>query len=253
MTLLFQVLKTRLALAKTGQFKGIQDAGRVILRTEGVRSFYRGLFPSLIGIIPYAGIDLAVYEVNSNYLQEMGNIFCVFTELQRHEWKFGRTRNCRNWLNILPWAWERVCVLVIDTDDVTTCKEQKSTTWDEVQWRDCCSLHAVTSSVLYYSTHAWNNVTYLFYTIKIQMVYYIEGFGAWKKKNKSADVIWRGFDAICVCVSQWAPYIYIYIYIYIWSEIFQSPTGQKVKPNMADMDALSYVGFSPPAQFLLYM
>ena len=29
------------------------------------------------------------------------------------------------------------------------------------------------------------------------------------------------------------------------------PTGQKVKPNMADMGALSYVGFSPPAQFLL--
>ena len=23
---------------------------------------------------------------------------------------------------------------------------------------------------------------------------------AWKKKNKSVDVIWRGFDAICVCV-----------------------------------------------------
>ena len=30
------------------------------------------------------------------------------------------------------------------------------------------------------------------------------------------------------------------------------PTGQKVKLNMADMEALSYVGFSPPAQFLLY-
>ena len=27
---------------------------------------------------------------------------------------------------------------------------------------------------------------------------------------------------------------------------------EKVKPNMADMKALSYVGFSPPAQFLLY-
>ena len=24
-------------------------------------------------------------------------------------------------------------------------------------------------------------------------------FGAWKKKNKSADVIWHGFDAIYVC------------------------------------------------------
>ena len=30
------------------------------------------------------------------------------------------------------------------------------------------------------------------------------------------------------------------------------PTGQKVKPNMADMEALSYVGSSPPAPFLLY-
>ena len=36
------------------------------------------------------------------------------------------------------------------------------------------------------------------------------------------------------------------------SENFRSPTGQKVKPNMADMEALSYVGFSPPVQFLLY-
>ena len=27
-----------------------------------------------------------------------------------------------------------------------------------VEWHDCCSLHAVTSSVIYYSTHAWKNV-----------------------------------------------------------------------------------------------
>ena len=30
------------------------------------------------------------------------------------------------------------------------------------------------------------------------MVYW-RTFGAWKKKNKSADVIWRGFDVIRVC------------------------------------------------------
>ena len=47
-------------------------------------------------------------------------------------------------------------------------------------------------------THTWKNVIYLFYTIKIQMFYW-RIFGAWEKKNKSADVIWRGFDAICVC------------------------------------------------------
>ena len=36
---------------------------------------------------------------------------------------------------------------------------------------DCCSLHAVTSYLIYYSTHTRENVIYLFYTIKIQMVY----------------------------------------------------------------------------------
>ena len=37
---------------------------------------------------------------------------------------------------------------------------------------------------------------------------------------------------MCVCV---------YVCMYVWSEIYRSPTGQKVKPNMADMEALSYV------------
>ena len=44
-------------------------------------------------------------------------------------------------------------------------------TRDEVEWRDRCSLHAVTSSVIYYSTHTEKNAIYLFHTIKIQMVY----------------------------------------------------------------------------------
>jgi len=59
------VLKTRLALGTTGQYRGMFDCFRQILRNEGARAFYRGLTPSLIGIIPYAGIDLAVYEVIS--------------------------------------------------------------------------------------------------------------------------------------------------------------------------------------------
>ena len=29
---------------------------------------------------------------------------------------------------------------------------------------------------------------------------FLRSFGAWKKKSNSTDVIWRGFDAICVCV-----------------------------------------------------
>lgn len=69
-----EVLKTRLALRKTGQYKSIVDAAMQIYRNEGVKSFYRGYAPNLLGIIPYAGIDLAVYETLKNkYLKEYEN------------------------------------------------------------------------------------------------------------------------------------------------------------------------------------
>lgn len=58
----FEVLKTRLALRRTGQYTGIMDAASKIYVAEGARSFYRGYIPNILGIIPYAGIDLAVYE-----------------------------------------------------------------------------------------------------------------------------------------------------------------------------------------------
>ncbi|XP_042172215.1 calcium-binding mitochondrial carrier protein SCaMC-3 isoform X2 [Oncorhynchus tshawytscha] len=61
-----EVLKTRLTLRKTGQYSGIVDCARQILRKEGVRAFYRGYVPNTLGIIPYAGIDLAVYETLKN-------------------------------------------------------------------------------------------------------------------------------------------------------------------------------------------
>ncbi|XP_071522198.1 mitochondrial adenyl nucleotide antiporter SLC25A25 isoform X4 [Panulirus ornatus] len=65
-----EVLKTRLALRKTGQYKSIIDAGKKIYKQEGFRSFYRGYIPNLLGIIPYAGIDLAIYEtLKKTYMQ----------------------------------------------------------------------------------------------------------------------------------------------------------------------------------------
>uniref|UniRef100_A0A673ALM6 EF-hand domain-containing protein n=1 Tax=Sphaeramia orbicularis TaxID=375764 RepID=A0A673ALM6_9TELE len=57
-----EVLKTRLTLRKTGQYSGMFDCAKKILKNEGVKAFYKGYVPNLLGIIPYAGIDLAVYE-----------------------------------------------------------------------------------------------------------------------------------------------------------------------------------------------
>lgn len=39
------------------------DAARKIYVREGSAVFFRGYIPNMLGIIPYAGIDLAVYEV----------------------------------------------------------------------------------------------------------------------------------------------------------------------------------------------
>ncbi|XP_058928586.1 mitochondrial adenyl nucleotide antiporter SLC25A25 isoform X5 [Kogia breviceps] len=61
-----EVLKTRMALRKTGQYSGMLDCARKILAREGVAAFYKGYVPNMLGIIPYAGIDLAVYETLKN-------------------------------------------------------------------------------------------------------------------------------------------------------------------------------------------
>ncbi|KAJ8890994.1 hypothetical protein PR048_010503 [Dryococelus australis] len=66
-----EVMKTRLALRTTGQYKNIVDAAKKMYLKGGLRSFYRGYIPNLLGIIPYAGIDLAVYETLKNsYLRQ---------------------------------------------------------------------------------------------------------------------------------------------------------------------------------------
>ncbi|XP_020088507.1 calcium-binding mitochondrial carrier protein SCaMC-2-B-like [Ananas comosus] len=58
------LVKTRLQtyVCEGGKVPNLGTLSRDIWVQEGPRAFYRGLIPSLLGIIPYAGIDLAVYE-----------------------------------------------------------------------------------------------------------------------------------------------------------------------------------------------
>ena len=58
-----QVIKTRLAVGKSGQYKGLLDCGMQIYKQQGAKALYKGYLPNLLGIIPYAGIDLTIYEV----------------------------------------------------------------------------------------------------------------------------------------------------------------------------------------------
>ncbi|XP_027624782.1 solute carrier family 25 member 41 isoform X1 [Tupaia chinensis] len=67
-----EVLKTRLTLRRTGQYKGLLGCARRILAQEGTRAFYRGYLPNMLGIVPYACTDLAVYEMLQCLWQKSG-------------------------------------------------------------------------------------------------------------------------------------------------------------------------------------
>ncbi|CAN7141617.1 unnamed protein product [Brassica rapa subsp. narinosa] len=57
---LMDLVKTRLQTC--GKAPELWKLTKDIWVREGPRAFYKGLFPSLLGIVPYAGIDLAAYE-----------------------------------------------------------------------------------------------------------------------------------------------------------------------------------------------
>ncbi|KAF5808523.1 putative calcium binding protein [Helianthus annuus] len=67
------LVKTRLQtyVCDGGKVPSLGKLSKDIWVHEGPRAFYKGIVPSLLGIIPYAGIDLAVYET----LKEMSKTY----------------------------------------------------------------------------------------------------------------------------------------------------------------------------------
>lgn len=57
-----EIVKTRLAIAKPGTYNGVFGCLFRIQKTEGTMGLYKGWGASVLGIIPYASIDLAVYN-----------------------------------------------------------------------------------------------------------------------------------------------------------------------------------------------
>ncbi|KAF8051877.1 hypothetical protein N665_1658s0013 [Sinapis alba] len=58
------LVKTRLqtCVSELGKTPNLWKLTKGIWVQEGPRAFYKGLYPSLLGIVPYAGIDLSAYE-----------------------------------------------------------------------------------------------------------------------------------------------------------------------------------------------
>ena len=52
----------RAGAATTAQYSGIAHAARTIVAEEGLVALWRGWLPSVIGVIPYVGLNFCVYE-----------------------------------------------------------------------------------------------------------------------------------------------------------------------------------------------
>ena len=59
------MVKTRLTVQVDGEakYKGIIDAFRVIYKEEGFLAFYKGLTASILGVIPFGGLQFMSYEI----------------------------------------------------------------------------------------------------------------------------------------------------------------------------------------------
>ena len=64
------MIRTRLGVAPVGTYKGISDCAKQVYTKEGMRAFYRGITPSMTGIIPYAGTDIATFEIVKQHMVE---------------------------------------------------------------------------------------------------------------------------------------------------------------------------------------
>ena len=51
-----------MAVSKKQLYKGLRDTFRLILQNEGISTFYRGISPTVMGIVLYAGCSFFTFE-----------------------------------------------------------------------------------------------------------------------------------------------------------------------------------------------
>ena len=62
-----EITKTRLALSSKKTYSGIFDCMRKITKHEGFFSLYKGMGASMMGVIPYSSVDLALFFFMKNF------------------------------------------------------------------------------------------------------------------------------------------------------------------------------------------
>lgn len=82
-------IKTRLvtqssaAVMNSVPYKGIVDCAVRIAKEEGIKTFYSGLTPRLVSVVPMIGIQFGVYEAMKNLMLHRNTEFSATTTLKR--------------------------------------------------------------------------------------------------------------------------------------------------------------------------
>lgn len=59
---------------RTQRYRGIAHAARTIAAEEGIVALWRGWLPSVIGVVPYVGLNFAVYETLKDLLLQLKDL-----------------------------------------------------------------------------------------------------------------------------------------------------------------------------------
>lgn len=67
------MVRGRITIQETAnqQYRGMLHATQVIIREEGLFALWKGWLPSVIGVVPYVGLNFAVYETLKDVLVKM--------------------------------------------------------------------------------------------------------------------------------------------------------------------------------------
>ncbi|EER12297.1 adenine nucleotide translocase, putative [Perkinsus marinus ATCC 50983] len=75
------MLRSRLASDTRGEFSSYKDAVRKIYASRGIRGIYGGMYPTLCGIVPYAGMSFMCFETLKAKRKEMSGSWTAFDRL----------------------------------------------------------------------------------------------------------------------------------------------------------------------------
>ncbi|KAF4661882.1 hypothetical protein FOL47_006514 [Perkinsus chesapeaki] len=75
------MLRSRLASDTKGEFKSYKDAVKKIYASRGIRGIYGGMYPTLCGIIPYAGTSFMCFETLKAKRRDISGRWTAFDRL----------------------------------------------------------------------------------------------------------------------------------------------------------------------------